>query len=49
MHQLQVHKICLQVSHGVCEFRKLRFQCIDGGLVVSGMADAVTIAMSFPE
>lgn len=49
VHQLQVHEVGLQVSHGVCKFRKLRLQGIDGGLIVSGMADVVTVAMSFPE
>lgn len=49
VHQLQVHEIGFQVGHRVCEFRELRFQGMDGGLVVSGMADAVPIAMCFPE
>jgi hypothetical protein len=49
VHQLQVHEIGLQIGHRVGQFCKLWFQRIDGGLVVSSMADAVTVAMRFPE
>lgn len=48
VHQLQVHEVSLQVRHGIGELRKLRLQGIDGGLVVSGGADAMAIAVGFP-
>lgn len=49
VHQLQVHEIGLEVGHGVCELRKLRLQSVDGGLIVSGIADAVAVAVGFSE
>lgn len=49
VHQLQVHEIGLEIGHGVGQFRELRLQGIDGGLVVSRMADAVAIPVGFSE
>jgi len=47
MHQLQMHKVGLEVGHRVGKFRELRLQSVDRRLVVSCVADAVAVAVGF--
>lgn len=49
MHQLQMHKVGLEVGHGVGKFRELRLQSVDRGLIVSCIADALAVAVGFSE
>ena len=49
VHQLQMHEVGLKIGHGVCQLRELRLQRIDGGLVVSCIADAMAVSVGFSE
>lgn len=49
MHQLQVHKVCLQTGHGICKFGKLRLESIYGWLRMASLGYTITKTMRFSQ